>query len=368
MFLNSEIISLLVAGTGLALLARRLLPLLHAEPESRSLPVSELPFVSIIVPARNEEHVLPALLDSLTRLDYPSFEVIVVDDQSNDRTFAIASEFGGRVRAIRGQERSGGWHGKQWACHQGAQIAEGEILLFTDADTIHYRHSLKSAVSRLRSQQGAMLSAIPYHDNPDNWERLLGPFQLMLLAVTGPAQVPRPGRVFCVGQYLMFERSFYQQLNGHAAVSSAWVEDVPLANLALRAGGRYVLDTGANLFRVRMYTSLAEFIRGWRRNFRAGLGQSAWWAPFEIGSYIAAITGAGHALTQLPHALIAVLTIVLLLKTQPKLGRFSAWGPVLSIWSIILFCLVTGLAVLDMVWRRELKWKGRSYAVSTAQS
>lgn len=353
--------SLTLSLMGLGLLSHRLLPLLKKPPTQAISEPAIWPKVSIIVPARNEEAVLGTLLRSLNQLDYPDYEVIVVDDQSTDGTAEVAEKFSHFVKLVRGQPCPEEWHGKQWACHQGSQIAVGELLLFTDADTIHHRHGLKKAVHQRETSGADLYSSVPFHQNPERWEQWLGPFQMMLLAVTGPAQKPRPGRVYCVGQYLLFTRTYYQKIGGHQAVADVWIDDIPLANLTLKTGARYHLNTNSEIFSVRMYQSLTDFLRGWRRNFRAGMGLSVWWAPLEIGAYIAALTGGGQAFNSKPQLIIATTATLLMMKTQGRMGTFSPWGAVFSIWSIILFSVVTCFAVADMMLQRKFKWKGRSY-------
>ena len=318
-----------------------------------------MPLVSIIVPARNEEAALPRLLDSLRELDYPNLEVIVVDDCSTDRTAELARAAG--VDVVKGEPRPAGWNGKPWACAQGAAQARGEWLLFTDADTWHDVSSVSRMLGFVRERGLVVASALPFHDGNAWWERLLGPFHFTLVAVTAPFSQPTPVRKFAIGQYLWFARAAYQEIGGHEAVRGCLAEDLPLARRALERGLRYGLYLGAPLFSVRMYASLADFIRGWRRNFRAGFDDSPWSAPLEVTAVIAALTGGFHAWDRWPAALIAVLTIGLMLRRQSLLGRFSIWGPILFPFSIALFCWITVLAVFDRSLRRPQQWKGREF-------
>ena len=107
-----------------------------------------LPSLSIIVPARNEAENLQRLLPSLCQLDYPGpLELIVVNDNSKDDTAVIAESYGAKVVHIDGLPE--GWLGKPHACHHGASVAQGDFLLFTDADTFHKPESAKSAIAHL---------------------------------------------------------------------------------------------------------------------------------------------------------------------------------------------------------------------------
>ncbi|HYX39726.1 MAG TPA: glycosyltransferase [Oligoflexus sp.] len=319
------------------------------------------PLVSIIVPARNEENVLGQLLASLDHLDYPHYEVIVVDDCSDDDTAAIALSH--KLRLVRGKERPAGWNGKQWACHQGAMAAKGSYLLFTDADTIHHTTGLRRAMCEVLDCEAQGFTTLPAHQSPTLWERLCGPFHVLLMAVTNPYGKARPGQVFAIGQYLLFERKFYDRFGGHTRVRADWVEDIPLAEALLAEGGRWVVYTGPAIFSVRMYETMGDFVRGWRRNFRAGMGYSYWGASLEITLFMAAAIGGGR-LNALYPWLIILLTALVFLRAQEKLGRFSAWGVLLFPFSLVLFCWVSILAVYDRLFNRPMNWKNRAYPAS----
>lgn len=354
-----DVLVFALALYGLWLLWRRLAPRAQSEGVPESSGRSGGPLVSIIVPARNEAHHLADLLDSLARLDYDNREVIVVDDRSEDGTKAVAERYG--VTVIEGAPRPEGWNGKQWACQQGADAARGKILLFTDADTVHEPEGLGQAVAFLQTQNAHMLSCLPCHVSPTWWERLCGPFHVLLLAVTAPEEKPRPGRVYAIGQYLMFTREGYDRLGGHAAVKDDYVEDMPLANLALKKNLSYVVWTAGRPVKVRMYDTPAAFFQGWRRNFRAGLKDSHWTAPLEVTAMIAALTGAGQAFATPIHFAMMITAVTFVALRQKRLGRFSPWGAILFPVSVAAFCAITATVAYDTLTGRKLEWKGRSY-------
>ncbi len=346
-------VGLLIAAWGLWLLWRRWHP---KGREGALLPFPDWPTVSIVVPARNELRLVPRLLDSLLALDYPQFEVILVDDQSDDGTGDLARlRIDPRLVVVSGAPKPPTWGGKQWACHQGSGVATGSHLLFTDADTVHEPDSLRRAIQVMTTSNAGMMSCLPFHDGTAIWERLSGAFHVLLLTVTAPLAKPRPGRVYAIGQYLLFQRDAYDAIGGHESVKDSLVEDLPLANQCLRKGIRYqVVATGAPFFRVRMYDSLPEFLRGWRRNFRAGLGGSSLLAPLEMTAMIAALAGSGGIAP-------AVVGVVLVALAQRRLGRFPVWGALAFPWGVALLCAATALAASDMLTGRATVWKGRPY-------
>ena len=122
------------------------------------------PFVSVLLPMRNEEKNAEACIRSLLSQEYPAFELLVLDDESTDGTWDIVSRLAAedpRVVAIKGLPLPGGWLGKHWACHQLAMAAKGEVLLFTDADTRHAPDSLAVGVNALVAEEADMITAFP---------------------------------------------------------------------------------------------------------------------------------------------------------------------------------------------------------------
>lgn len=342
---------------GSALLLWRLWP----RPSKPSAGLSDsfrYPKVSLIVPARNEEHNLSRLLSSLKRLDYPDYEIIVIDDHSTDQTRAVAGSFG--VRVLASGALPDGWNGKNWACHQAAKSATGDMLLFTDADTEHHPDSLKRAVSFFTASEADMVSALPYHRTEQPWEKLLGPFHALLLASTAP-YASKPRRLFAIGQYLMFSRASYEKQGGHAAVFNQYPDDLALANACLRSGGRYRLSTENPFYQVRMYPTLREFIQGWRRNFLAGIQQSNWQTTLDVVLMFIALAGAGRPFSSISAFLPMAVAVLFILQRQKAWGRFSFWGPLLAPFSLALFLGITVLAIVDKLTGNRLTWKGRSY-------
>ena len=120
----------------------------------------QLPFVSIIVPTLEEEVNIRKCLTSLTKLDYPHFEIIVVDGGSKDKTVEIANSYS--VTTIVDENLPTGWIGKSYGCHVGYLAAQGDVLLFTDADTKHTPSSLRITVSHLLGSEVALFSILPY--------------------------------------------------------------------------------------------------------------------------------------------------------------------------------------------------------------
>ena len=236
-----------------------------------------LPRVSVLVPARNEERNIARCVRSLLAQDYADFEVIVLDD-SEDRTSDILQSLAGdeRLRVIAGSPLPAGWLGKNWSCHQLAQTATGEILLFTDADTHHDPSMLLDAVTALFTERSDFLSAVPRQELHTWAERLVLPILPWSLHTFFPIGLARRLRVRALataaGQLMLFRREAYAAIDGHRSVRGSVLDDVSLAQHVVKAGLPWSLMDGKARISVRMYRSSREVWNGLSKNLFAVFG------------------------------------------------------------------------------------------------
>ncbi len=229
-----------------------------------------LPKVSIIVPVRNQETTVSDCLNSLVHLDYPNKEIIVVDGHSTDGTHDVLARFHDQIILLDEKPLPPGWVGKNWACHLGYQKAQGELLLFTDGDSVHSHDSLGRTVRYLESTEADMVTIAPSAVLRTFWEKLLQPpiFLLVMLFVGGKwVNDDKRKNALGNGQYMLFQREAYEKLGGHYAVRDKIVEDYTLARMMKKSGMRLRMVTANDALGVRMYASLPEIWRGWRKNF-----------------------------------------------------------------------------------------------------
>ncbi len=231
-----------------------------------------LPFVSILVPARNEEAKIERCLDSLLLQDYPNFELVVIDDRSTDRTGEIIESYAkrdSRVKYVRGKDAPTGWIGKCNALAHAVGYASGDWYIFTDADTCHEKNSIRDAVAYSISNKTDLVSFVPMQELGSFWEKLVMPTLLSSFVLGDPfhsVNNPRAKRAYAYGQYIICRRTSYDALGGHQSVRDEIVEDHAIARVFKENGYKILVADGKTLYSVRMYTDLESMWQGWTKN------------------------------------------------------------------------------------------------------
>ena len=240
-----------------------------------SSPVT-FPMVSILVPARNEEKNITRCVQSLLRLDYPSFEVLVLDDQSSDNTRSILEKLShthSKLKVLDGKPPPGNQIGKNWACCQLASEAQGELLFFTDADTFHRPETLRTIVTSLEGEQADLLTGFPRQEVRTWGERFLVPFFSWALLCFNPLglayKIQWPALSSALGQMMLFRRDAYLMIGGHDGVGSSIVEDLTLARKIKSYGLCWRVIYIADLISCRMYRNSKEAFNGFAKNLFA---------------------------------------------------------------------------------------------------
>ncbi|MED5370364.1 MAG: glycosyltransferase [Myxococcota bacterium] len=240
---------------------------------------AELPLLSICIPARNEEGKIGAAVRSALTQDHPNFEVLVVDDRSEDNTRQEALDAGGgdpRLRVVAGVEPPAGWAGKPWACQRAAGEAAGEQLLFVDADLRLAPWAARTAASRMQARGLALLSLFGDWALESFWEVAVIPvIGWFIRGSVDLDAINDPGRreAFANGQFILVERGAYDSLGGHEAVRAEVLEDVRLAQAFKQRGLPTGLFHAPEAFSVRLYTRLSEIVSGYGKNLYEGMGR-----------------------------------------------------------------------------------------------
>jgi chlorobactene glucosyltransferase len=346
------------------------------------LPVDRLPTVSVILPARNEEANLERCLRSLLAAEYPHFEVVVVDDRSEDATPAILARIAAedsRVVPVAGAPLPGEWYGKPWACWQGYKVATGDLLLFTDADTAHGPEVLARAVSALVTESADMLTLMPRQEMPGFWERVIQPVLILVIGVRFGTmeRLNRnrdPRRALANGQFILTTRGAYERVGGHERVRHTVIEDMLLARAYVGDGLRIRFALADRDIRTRMYASLRQAVDGWTKNIFVGLLES-------FGSRGKAYAAATAALLLPILFLLPVAAVVagIILGRPPLLafgvtgflgcslligyvlylaGESARWGVVHPLGAVLFTWVLLRATARGT---RRIEWKGRTY-------
>ena len=346
-----------------------------------SIPKVSIPEVSIIVPARNEEASLGACLESLTAQTGVTFEIIVVDDASTDRTREIAQGFAGvRVlspRLLHADVAGKTWTGKNNAVIAGAKAASAPWLLFTDADTVHLPGSLARALEEAKNERADLLSYSPEQVVVTFAERAVMPVIFAELAahypprkvrdrISGQSSKQSSGIAAANGQYILVRRAAYDAVGGHAAVATEILEDVALARIFHNAGQRLYFRYGGDAVRTRMYRNWAQLREGWTKNLALLFPQSEFLAFQSLFLWFGAWSALGFAASgAVGHHLIriACAALWLLMYRRIRAAHFTTVNNLLAIAVGLPMFAYLLLCSKQVHKNGPVSWKGRAYYV-----
>jgi cellulose synthase/poly-beta-1,6-N-acetylglucosamine synthase-like glycosyltransferase len=303
--------------------------------------LSEWPPVSVLVPARNEEHrILREALGSILRQDYPDVEVLVVNDRSTDRTSEILREIAredARVQVIEGEEPPPGWLGKPFALHQASLQARGEWLLAVDADVLLHPAALRAALQFARERELDALSLLPRFECVSFWDRVIEPQALNLLrlgmlvaAWKERTRRERPGwrarsvetrhplallnayvgdRAFTIGAFTLVRREALEGIGGYAAIRGEVLDETILGMRLRQHGYRVAAVDGTLLIRTPARGTFRELWEAYSRSICAAIG----------GHWLRALVGGG--------------ALLLLAVSPPFVALWGAWR---GAWSLAI--------------------------------
>jgi hypothetical protein len=320
--------------------------------------------VSLLVPARDEAGTLPATLPGM--LAQGADEVIVLDDGSRDDTAAVVTRRAGAAPALRllhGAPLPRGWSGKNWACHQLAQAARGEVLVFTDAD-VRWQPGALTALLAERDARGAdLVTCWPRQRCETLGERLVVPLVDLLLLTTLPAVLARRRWPLSLtganGQCMLWDRDAYRAVGGHEAVRAEVLEDVRLAQGAKAAGRRVALTLGAGALEVRMYRGYREVVRGFAKNALAAAGGRPWALVVVVALNLLTYSAVWPLALHEPRWWPLALAGVGLRALTNAVSRRPVIEAALQPLAPLALLPVTALA---LAWRGGYEWRGRRYA------
>jgi glycosyltransferase involved in cell wall biosynthesis len=253
----------------------------HTIVPTPKIPLSPTPFISILIPARNEAGKIEQLLSDLLTFNYPNLEILVYNDQSTDRTEEIVKQFTAEyssIRLINGDELPKNWLGKNFGCHHLAVQAKGEYLLFLDADVRVKNGLLERSITYTEKHQLSLLSIFPKQVMRNFGTRLSVPLMNWILLSLLPLQLVRLSswRSFSAanGQFMLFRASTYRELLPHQQFKEEKVEDIAIIRHYKEKRLKVATLLGDDGISCKMYNSLEESINGFSKNIIQFFGGS----------------------------------------------------------------------------------------------
>jgi glycosyltransferase involved in cell wall biosynthesis len=357
----------------------RRLPKLPKETDS----LTEKPLVSVIVPFRNEETNLPNLFSSITQQDYPNLEIILVDDQSNDKSPQIAEDFASKhknCKVVSAKEKPEDWAGKTWACEEGFRNSNGEWLLFTDADVKFEKNLIARALSFALSNKIEVLTLMPRILCKSFWSKVIQPiFVHVLIVLYSPLRVNNPKDPFAYvfGSFFLIQRSKYLQIGKHEVVRKSLIEDRALGFLAKQKGLKIVMLEAADSFTSLWAKTLADVIHAIERIASYSINVNPLrGVAFAIGTFMVTVLpfitllssllwySRGLAFSEIIISISLIACILAFLASAIEVLGSLKLSPIYVIASPLgglLFSVGMITASYKNAFRKKIVWRGREY-------
>lgn len=365
--------------------ARGGVPVLH--PNRETSLAADIPLISVIVPAHNEEATIRECLESVLAQDYPRLEVILVDDRSTDNTLAVAEKVAadkGEFKIVKVTDLPQNWTGKCHALHVGVRHASGEWLAFLDADSSLHKAAIRQCYYQAVESRVNMITLSPKFVMKTFWEKALQPTFAAMCCILFPiARINDPASPVASanGMFYLISKQAYDAIDGHRDVKNLAVEDIGIGMRVKASGMGLLFANGRHLLRTRMYTSFGEIISGWTRILSASMN----YRMSTVFKYLGV-----HMLMSTPAVLLAVyFYLPIAMQLWPN-SWFVLPGAVAMGASLVsaLFCSQMGapkkfsglfcLGNLMLIWvfmvivkkivmKDALQWRGTTYHTSTYQ-
>jgi glycosyltransferase involved in cell wall biosynthesis len=335
----------------------------------------DAPLVSIIFAARDESEKLPAALATLLAQDYPNYEVIAVNDRSQDQTPAILHQFeriSQNLKVTNIDQLPPGWLGKPHALVAGFEQSRGEWIIFTDADVHFAPDVLRRAVALAEQRQWDHLSLFASIDMRGFWEiAAISYFTLGFVFGNEPwlTSNPRSGRYVGIGAFQLVRRATYEKCGGHRRLRMEVIEDMKLGKIVKMAGFRSGVAVAQDLVKVRWHSGLHNVVRGVTKNMFAACHYSALFAMGAILLTLAMsvlpffgvffVTGWARA-----FAVIAAGCAVLIQGAMAGAARASRLYGLTHPLGALLFCWMLARSAIATLWRGGVVWRDTFYPIA----
>lgn len=325
--------------------------------------------ISVIIPARNEEVNIGELLKSLREQREKIDEIIVVDDNSSDKTAQIAKEMGAKVIQLR-EEPPYGWQGKAWACWNGFLHSRGSIIVFLDADVRISPDALRNLLCLYKERKG-LISVWPYHQIgkfSESFSFLFNLIALFPMRITGVFKKNlKPMGAF--GPCIVTSREDYHKTGGHLSVKGSVVEDVMLGKLYMKNGIPVMNFLGWRMVSFRMYPKgINSMVEGWGKNIAIGLSLLDFISFLLLFLWITGAISAGFFLDIRRIGIFHSLVLYLLYSFQiytisKKIGSFGLIPSFLFPVYFLFFVAIFLFSFSQTYILRRVFWKGRKVRI-----
>ena len=345
---------------------------------------TEAPKVSVILPARNEENFITKCLETLCAQNYKNFEIIAIDDSSEDKTGEIIQSFAkndSKVIHVSARTKPKNWMGKNWACMEGFKKATGNLLLFTDADTKFEKNVITLAVSHLQSEQLDALTVIPRLRCIDRITKITLPMLSTFLHSRYSAlnvNNPKKKVGYFFGSFFIIKKQVYEEIGTHEKVKQEIVEDGALGKITKESGYALKMVRGEHLIEALYSRSSKEMWNGLKRLMVPLYHQNASWAigvffavlfilfipiPFLAYSIIAFDSSLSFT-TLLVASVISTITVFLASAMEAKMGlNLSLVNTIFAPLGSIIVVLGFLAGILQANKSTAVSWRGRKYSV-----
>ena len=322
--------------------------------------------VSVLIPVRNEENNIGNILQDLLIQDYKDIEIIVFDDQSDDRTGEVVrglSAADNRIKLITSEGLPDGWLGKNHACHSLSKYAKGNYLLFLDADVRIRNNTIGKAISFAKKHGLSLISIFPKQIIKTTGEKMTVPNMNYILLSLLPLILVRKSKFTSLsaanGQFMFFRTDVYNRLQPHWLMKDNKVEDISISRYLKENDHKIACLVGDDNINCRMYTGYLDALQGFSKNVIAFFGNS-----FLLALLFWLVTSFGFlpVLFILPWKIfLAYLTMYLL--TRIFISIASHQNIINHLMYIVNLQLSMGIFILKAFINkhfRKFQWKGRS--------
>lgn len=330
-------------------------------------PYQGLRKLSIIIPARNEECNLPHLLESLKAQTIQPFEIIVVDDFSDDRTKNIAESYG--VTVIANSSLPQGWTGKSWAVWNGYLQASGDVFALLDADIRLAPNALETLL-KARERSKGVISVVPFHHTEKLYEKLALILNMLgIFAFTSVFERNNPKKGL-YGSCILALREDYEKINGHESIKSEVLDDLFLGSKFVAAGIRVTNFIGYDLVSFRMYPQgIRSEIEGFSKGAVLSTSTLSPWTIVPIAIWVVGLLASETVLIfantswAVPLFIGYLMYMVQLFYFIKYVGVFGIVIPVLHFLASLFFVVIMLYSLYQVVVLGQVRWKGRNVRV-----